>query len=77
MSDPMPCKSHRYHDLVCADGFVQKAICSGRAGCVTCGNIRASSLPHCMSDELPSHYVRDDGAPAFYTAAIRKGVEHA
>lgn len=59
------CRSFR-PGITCADGFVQKPFCSGRAGCHACGHISDSSLPYCTRDEVPEHFVRDDGSPLFY-----------
>jgi hypothetical protein len=69
------CKSYR-DGFVCADGFVQKPICRGHFGCLHCGRPSAADVPNCMKDELPAHYVNDDGSPRFYrrTAAVERGV---
>jgi len=60
------CKSHIAASYICADGFAQKAFCSGRAGCFSCGNISDESLPWCLRDELPETMVNADGSPLFY-----------
>lgn len=59
------CRSLR-PGTICADGFVQKPFCSGRAGCHTCGHISDNALPHCLRDEVPEQLSHDDGSPLFY-----------
>jgi hypothetical protein len=60
------CRSHEPTSRVCKDGFIQRSLCSGNAGCPTCGNIGAEYLPFCLQDELPAHMATDDGQPLFY-----------
>jgi hypothetical protein len=60
-----PCRSYQ-PGIVCADGFVQKPYCSGRAGCHACGHIKDSALPYCLREELPEHLAHDDGSPLFF-----------
>ena len=60
------CQSYRAKEITCADGFIQKPFCAGRGGCFSCGTLSSNSLPHCLSDELPDHWVKDDGSPIFY-----------
>ena len=62
------CSSFR-QGLVCADGFIQVSACRGALGCVQCGHVSSAHLPHCVRDELPQHFVKDDGSPAFYRQA--------
>lgn len=62
------CKSFRSGELVCADGFVQKPICRGYYGCLSCGHISDVETPWCQADNLPAHLFTDSGAPRFYPA---------
>lgn len=59
------CIAYRQDDRVCSNGFFQKAFCSGHVGCFSCGAISDGSLPHCLKDELPEHWLTDDGKPRF------------
>lgn len=59
------CQSYRDGQFACRDGFMQKPFCRGYYGCHSCGHIKASSIPYCLSDELPMHWLKDDGSPAF------------
>lgn len=60
------CKSYRPGNLVCRDGFIQKLICSGRVGCWSCGQVSDRETPNCLKEELPAHWINDDGSPRFY-----------
>lgn len=60
-----PCRSYRA-DSVCADGFIQKPLCSGNAGCPTCGAISERAVPYCLRDEIPAHMATEAGRPLFY-----------
>lgn len=64
------CQSYRSADLVCADGFIQKPICRGYGGCVQCGHHSEASTPNCMKEDLPSKWLKDDGAPLFYRSKV-------
>ena len=59
------CQSYR-EGFVCADGFIQKPICHGHAGCPHCGNMTKAATPHCQSEDLPAHWLKNDGGPRFY-----------
>lgn len=63
------CQAYRQHSMICANGFLQVAYCSGRVGCLSCGHVKPSSLPMCLWDELPDHYVDDSGMPLYSEAA--------
>lgn len=54
--------------FICANGFVQKAICrrGDEVGCHACGHISDAAIPNCLRDELPNHWIKEDGSPAFY-----------
>lgn len=60
-----PCSSYK-PGFVCVDGFVQKPICHGSAGCWSCGTVLDATVPNCCKDELPAHWLNDDGTPFFY-----------
>jgi hypothetical protein len=64
MSDQ--CASYNDKGQVCRDGFIQKPFCSGHGACHVCGHVSERALPYCLRDELPAHFVKDDGTPAFY-----------
>lgn len=59
------CRSYQ-DGFTCSYGFVQKPICRGVFGCPHCGRPSDADVPNCMRDELPAHYVNDDGSPRFY-----------
>lgn len=61
-----PCKAYQKGQSVCADGFVQKPYCTGKYGCPVCGRSDARVLPHCLTEEVPSHLARSDGSPIMY-----------
>lgn len=63
------CRSFSRGSLVCADGFIQKPYCSGRAGCHVCGHVSDNALPYCLRDTLPAHFIHENGHPVFYRAA--------
>ena len=60
------CQSFVAGSQTCKDGFVQKAYCSGRAGCLHCGHIADSAVPDCLREEIPARLLRENGAPLFY-----------
>lgn len=62
----VPCRSHDPRSTTCRDGFIQKPFCHGQGGCIQCGNIATKSIPYCLRDEVPAHFVKDDGSPLFY-----------
>lgn len=63
-----PCTSFRLGELVCADGFPQKALCSGDAGCHACGHIGDAAIPLCLTEDAPLHLITEAGGPALYCA---------
>lgn len=65
------CRSYRPGD-VCADGFIQKPICHGHAGCPHCGHMTVASAPHCQSESLPPHWLNDNGSPRFYRQGLKE-----
>jgi len=69
----LACKSYRRLSTVCADGFVQRAICAGDGVCHSCGSVVDKYLPHCVQDEAPAHLVNDDGSPIFYRPKAASG----
>lgn len=59
------CIAYKEHDLVCANGFFQVLACSQEVKCHSCG-APGHNIPHCLKDELPEHWITDDGKPRFY-----------
>jgi hypothetical protein len=60
------CIAYRRNSGICANGFIQTHFCwFGAWKCSECGR-DSETLPHCLKDELPDHWVKDDGSPAFY-----------
>ena len=60
------CIAYRRNSGICANGFFQTHFCwHGASKCHGCGR-HSETLPHCLKDELPEHWVTDDGSPAFY-----------
>lgn len=59
------CISYR-DGAICEDGFVQKPICHGHAGCPHCGHVTDAATPNCCRDELPIHYIADNGDARYY-----------
>lgn len=39
--------------------------------CVSCGHHSDAATPWCEREDLPSRFLRDDGSPLFYRAALR------
>jgi hypothetical protein len=62
---PNECSAYRRDAGICANGFIQTHFCW----------FGGPSLPHCLKDELPDHWVKDDGSPAFYRPDLSKGGE--
>lgn len=60
------CTAYNPNGSICMNGFIQKPICRGFGACFSCGQWSERSTPYCMQDELPAHWVNDDGSPAFY-----------
>ncbi len=58
------CASYKKSGQVCADGFVQLLFCAGKTTCDECGKV--GKLPYCLRDELPKHFVNEDGSPRLY-----------
>lgn len=63
------CQSYQARDQVCRDGFMQRPFCAGNGGCFQCGHVSEKALPYCLRDELPGHWVREDGSPIFWRPA--------
>lgn len=59
------CKSYLPNRRVCADGFFQLPACHPTP-CHGCGRLSERPLPYCLREDLPAHWLRDDGSPAFY-----------
>ena len=59
------CIAYNRNKQVCKNGFVQKQACWKPRPCHSCGTFTKASLPYCMREELPAHYVNDDGSPRF------------
>lgn len=51
--------------MICANGFVQKPFCDGHGACHACGHITDDAMPYCLRDELPAHFVDENGKPLF------------
>ena len=51
------CQSACLKDFTCKDGFIQVAQCKGFEG---------STIPYCLRDDLPVHFINEDGSPRFY-----------
>jgi hypothetical protein len=57
------CRSYRFGGGFCADGFPQRALCAGHAGCPACGHTSDNHLPLCLGDAVPPHILDDAGRP--------------
>lgn len=64
------CSSYEPNSSFCKDGFIQKPFCSGRGACHACGSYSQESLPYCLSDELPLHFIKNNGSPIFYRVQV-------
>lgn len=62
------CASYQPAAFTCRDGFMQRPACHGSIGCMTCGSVKAAYLPYCLQDELPAHWINEDGSPRFHKA---------
>lgn len=62
----MKCQSYNPNGQICKDGFIQKLICWGNAQCFGCGRYSEASLPNCMNEDPPAHFINDDGTTRFY-----------
>lgn len=51
------CKSYLHRELTCKDGFHQLP---------ACWNDKSKTLPYCLRDKLPMHFINEDGTPRFY-----------
>lgn len=67
----MACKSYRAGGA-CADGFLTVPACWNSGGCPTCG-APSKTIPNCLRDDLPAHWLTDEGLPRFYKAAPGAG----
>ncbi len=65
MSAPVSCSAYREGEGVCTNGFLQLFVCKSNSGCLHCG-APPKTLPYCLRDELPEHFIKADGSPAFY-----------
>lgn len=63
------CVAYRENTSICANGFFQVLACHQEVKCFMCGKPRAN-VPHCMKDELPEHWITDEGKPAFYRQRV-------
>lgn len=61
------CSSHtsKRSGDICADGFVQTFGCWGPV-CHSCGVSSGKYIPHCMREDLPEHFSKEDGSTIFY-----------
>lgn len=66
----MTCSAYREKENICSNGFFQVLACSREVKCFTCGK-PSDRIPHCMKDELPEHWITDDGKPFFYDSVTR------
>lgn len=65
-SEAKACIAYHRNSSVCANGFVQTHFCwFGPVKCSQCGEI-SRSLPNCLREEIPVHFVTDNGSPRFY-----------
>jgi hypothetical protein len=62
------CSAYRENDLVCSNGFFQVVACREEVKCFACGS-PGRIVPHCLKDELPEHWITDDGKPRFAPAS--------
>lgn len=54
------CSAYRKNGGICANGFIQKHCCWMPS---------ETMLPYCQYEELPEHWLNDDGSPRFYRPA--------
>jgi len=59
------CSAYVKNNRVCSNSFIQRFSCWGDVRCDSCGAVNEDDLPYCMRDELPDHWVKDDGKPLF------------
>lgn len=52
----------------CRNGFFQTGLCWQSEKQSQCPLCRAPdrAIPHCLREELPEHWINDDGSPRFY-----------
>lgn len=62
------CVAYRNGEWVCANGFPQLPACHSGVG-----SFGARRLPYCLHDELPEHWINDDGSPRFYRGEKHNG----
>ena len=65
MSRGTACIAYRSERGICTNGFIQTVYCHAEIKCSGCGR-HSEGVPHCMKDELPEHWLNDDGSPRFY-----------
>lgn len=58
---PNACSAYRGGGI-CVNGFIQTAACHPSR--CQCGKW-STSIPHCLKDKLPDHWLNDDGTPRF------------
>lgn len=58
MTQQKSCKSHIQGELTCKDGFVQRYSCWNQE--------MTKDIPFCLRDELPIHFINEDGTPRFF-----------
>lgn len=68
------CKSYVVHEMVCLDGFPQLANCRDPQVTTCCGKYRGMA-PHCMREDLPEHFLRDNGGPRLYPRPSRPNTD--
>lgn len=56
MTENLHCKSYQHKELTCKDGFVQLLACWNDF----------KVIPYCMREELPVHFINEDGTPRFF-----------
>lgn len=70
------CSAYRKGAGICANGFFQTLACKKETSCHAC-NRPHGSVPHCMRDDLPEHWLTETGAPLFYQHHARTRMEEA
>lgn len=60
--------------VICADGFIQTSYCRLWQPCHACKKYH-ESVPNCMREDLPAHWLNDDGSPRFRPAPLPQDPE--
>ena len=63
----MQCSAYRPDSRICSNGFFQVLACRKEVKCFACGR-PSEGIPHCLKDELPEHWITEDGKPRFLAA---------